>query len=488
MSHLYRYVKTKNFEFLGKNLYGPKELHLIESTRFQKYRGWVKVYFRHPDGTYDECTRVPKRLNSKELKAYLVEFKNLQSSGHLPKKSAKKIRAKNVFRKDGTFSVFINDYFTVLAVEERTKLEKSESPTRSCLKSCFYYFEKNLGKFSITDLTDEDIIDFKRDLHHAKKMNGKLISSSTRINRRKNMKAALNTAKQNGYPLLCDPDRIKVHEYTKGGKKDHSKEARYVMFPGRLIEAIQKCSYPDPVDPCEPNMKRVVMFLEEGGLRPGETYNLSDYNFDLSATKYKNIFLMDLPEAPNGKDSNFTLKTENSKRAPPLTIKTAEYFVELISNLKNEKRYGTHKGELIEFPFLFVYRDKVSNKLVRNDQRFNAELQAIIEFAMKEFNLTYEGLGLDKNVKLEIYDLRRSCNYRLKIKNKYTDEMASRFLGHSVETNKKHYTIPEDHYEILRDRMEQDLKVSMMTAPGVAEEYAHHFTYENEEEYVCASS
>lgn len=482
MSYLYRYVKTKNFEFLGKNLYGPQELHLIESTSLQKYRGWWKVYFRHPDGTFDECTRVPKRLSQKELKAYLVEFKNLQKMGHLPRKSAKKIKKNQRFRKDGTFSVFIEDYFTRLAVEKREKSKKSKNSSRSTLKACFEYFEKNLSKFSICDLTDDDNNDFKRDLYHTKKRNGELISSSTRINRRKALVAALNTAKENGYPLLCDPDRIDVHEYKKGGQKDHSKEARYVMFPPRLIEAIQKCSFPDPLDPCEPNMKKVVTFLEEDGIRPGELYNLSDKNIDFSRSLPKSISIIDLPEAPNGAELGFTPKTEDSRRTLPLTGRSAKYLSELMSHLKSEKRYGIHKGEYVEFPFLFVYRDKSTGKLVRDDERFNSDLQVVIQFAMEEFNLTYESLGLERDVKLEFYDLRRSCNYRLKIRNKYTDEMAARYLGHSVVTNKKHYTIPENHFEILRDRMKQDLRTSMMYAPAVAADYSHHFAEEKEDE------
>ena len=50
-----------------------------------------------------------------------------------------------------------------------------------------------------------------------------------------------------------------------------------------------------------------------------------------------------------------------------------------------------------------------------------------------------------------------------------------------MATNKKHYTIPENHFEILRDRMEQDLKYSMMASPSAAKEYAHHFSCEVED-------
>lgn len=471
----YRFVKFSDFEFVG-NKFTEATYGLIEKTALHRdNRGGWKLYFYMPDGKHDYYHSVPKWLTKRpQQQGFIGEVKHLLRSGYLPRSAAKKVRETGFFIKDGTFDAFIERYFGDMAVKERQKSEESADSQRSMLLGIFNYF-KSKGKFSICEITDEDINEWDGSLAYTKKRRGKgLISPSTRINWRKALRSALNAAKEHKYSLLCDPDLIEVKEFTKGGKVDDAAEARYVMFPMKLIDAILKCTYPDPVDSCEPNIKRIVQLVSEIGTRPGETYNLSDDNVFSGGVFQNKVVIKDLPNSPNLKKLEFSPKTKNSARTLDLSNAASKYLYELSDRLKGEVRYGPHKGELYEFPFLFVYRDKKTGFLVRDDSRLNSELQAVVTHAMNEFGLSFTAFGMSEDVKLEFYDLRRSCNYRLKIHMGYSDEEAANFLGHSVYTNKKNYTIPKHHPEINQVRASRSLMKAMKLIPKIAEEYSIH--------------
>jgi integrase len=471
----WQYIEEKDFEFVGQ-CFNAKNRHLIDRAKIHKNRKWYKVYYCLPTGSTDVYYGIPRGLNKTELKSFLVEFKSILNYGYIPRSGVLKMRSSGFILKDGDFDLFFERYFNDFAVGKRTKNEDSISSTKSTVRRIFDQL-KGMGKKSISDLSDEDISSWSHNLMNTKKLNSEgIISPATRVHYRKNLKALLRTAKQNGYSLQCDPERLQVEEFGKNGKVDKKKNARHIIFPEKLILAIENCSYPDPADPYEFNIKKLPRFLQHTGLRPGELYNLCEQN--LSPNKFfpLNIIIKNLESIPNRGKTKFTPKTGET-RTIPLTEYCKSVLSEIVDKLGTEKRFGQHKGSLQEFPFLFVFRDERTGRLVRGIKKLNEKLFDVINHAMKEFNLTLEDVGLSKDVpKFELYDLRRACNYRLKVVMSYTDSGAAEFLGHTVNANLQHYTIPKDFAEINAVRVNSLLQKAIQSSAQIAEEYSSHIS------------
>lgn len=454
-------LKIMKFEYVG-NLY--KDKSLFSRIEPHVYRGKHRIYYHLPDGSNTYFYSVPPLKSKKEKDAFVAEFRLALTSGFLPKSGAKKLRKKSFDPKIGTFEIFFQKYFNEYSTGARKKLDESKKCQKNVSRAVTKYFmDKNID--SICQITDEHLKDWENDLLiRLNKNTGELLAGSTRNSYRKCFRAFLNTAKDHGYPLQCNPEQMNIFEYTKGGEIDEKADARKVVYPLALIEAVEKCSYPLDLEK-EPDMRKIIRLWREIGPRPGEMLSFGESNIEFENEFSLKLKVKEVPEI------GFTPKTEISKRSLFLSNEGSDYILSLTQKFAGVKRYGKVGNELVEYPFLFVFKDKSGN-WVRDDKKFNKLFTAITKYAIKEFNLPY-------TIEYIPYDLRRSCNQFLRKECKRTIEEAAGFLGHSVDTNKKHYTLDEDNADINSGQIQNALIASMRSNPEIEKMYSRHFQKES---------
>ncbi|MDD4974391.1 MAG: hypothetical protein PHY93_08555 [Bacteriovorax sp.] len=453
-------LKIMKFEFIG-NLY--KDKSLLSRVELHAYRKKYRVYYHLPDGTYSYYYSVPDLKNKKEKDTFLAEFRYALASGFLPRAGAELLRRKSFDPKIGTFEIFFKKYFNEYATGERSKLDESKNTQKTVSRAVTAYFlNKNID--SVCQITNEHLKDWDTDLLiRLNKRTGELLEGSTRNSYRKCFRAFLNTAKDHSYPLQCAPDKMNIFEYTKGGEIDEKADVRQVIYPLALIEAVEKCSYPLDLER-EPDMRRIIRLWREIGPRTGEMLSFGECNVELKDGMPLNLNIKELQTI------KFTPKTEISKRPIPLTDSGSDYILSLLQKFEGVKRYGKVKNEIVEFPFLFVFKDSNGN-WVRNDAKFKKLFKKITQHAIQEFNLPY-------TEKYIPYDLRRSCNLYLRKDRGMEISQAANFLGHSEETNKKHYTLDEDNGDINKAQIQNALMASMRVNPETEKLYSRHFQKE----------
>ncbi|NBV99999.1 MAG: hypothetical protein EBR67_10965 [Proteobacteria bacterium] len=296
-----------------------------------------------------------------------------------------------------------------------------------------------------------------------KKIRGKgVIKPATRNNWRKVFRNFLNTAKEKGYSLQCDPSKMNIFEYKKG-EIDHDADVRSVIYPEDLIRAIQNCSAIKNLD-CGYDFGKHLQFWAETGLRPGEMHSLSESNIIFSSGRPLAIQIIDL-YSPKKDTKIFTPKTRKSKRVILLSDFAISYIEEILTRFKDVPRYGLISGEYVEYPYLFVFWDKKQGRFIRDDSKFLETFNKVTDAAIKELNLPYKNIYIPK-------DLRRTCNSYLKTVLDYDVKEASDFLGHSIATNEKHYTLNEDGLTINRKQIEKALKLAMRASPETQKAYS----------------
>ncbi len=457
-----------DFEFVGYKYPDPS---LTQKTALHKKGKKLRLYYYLPNATHLYHSTVPKLKTKKEQEIYIAEFNYALQNGYLPRLGADALRKNSYNPKDGRFSIFFKQYFEIYSVNERKKGEKAETNQKGVSRSITKYFE-NIGIHSITQITDKDIKTWDLSLPYTPKMKGKgFLAPATRNGCRKIFRAFLNTAKEQGYPLQCNPEKMNIHERGKGGDVDTSVDARKVIYPLELIEAVEKCSFSIDTS-LAPDMRKIIRFWREVGLRPGEMFNLSEHNIVYENGRPKKLKIIKLLNCPNGNDFSFIPKNKKSFRKIALTDFAIDFIEELLKMFSGIKRYGTHQGKLIEYPFLFVFWNEKEQKFIRNDSQFHDLFNELSNKAMKEFSIQC-------NVGLIPYDLRRSCNLYLKTVLGFSLEEAAAFLGHSVETNIKHYTLDADLMDINQVQLNKSMLISSKANPEVARLYSSQFKNEN---------
>lgn len=454
-------LKAMKFEYVG-NLY--KDKSLFSRVDLHPYRVNFRVYYHLPDGSYTYFYSVPPLKSKKEKEAFLAEFCMALTSGFLPKSGATKLRQKNFDPKIGEFEIFFKKYFNQYSTGARAKLDESKKTQKTVSRAVMKYFmEKNID--SICQITDEHLKEWESDLLlRVNKNSGKPLAGSSRNSYRKCFRAFLNTAKEHKYPLQCDPGSMNIYEHTKGGEIDEKADARHILYPLALIEAVERCSYPLDLNK-QPDMRKIIRLWREIGTRTGEMLSFGESNIEFRNGYPINLHVQEIPEI------GFKPKTEISKREIPLTDSAGDYILSLIKKFDGVKRYGKHKNEIVEFPYLIVFKDRKGN-WVRNDDQFKKLFKEITQHAIKEFNLPYTEDYIP-------YDLRRSCNLFLRKEQKLNLEGAAARLGHSKETNIKHYTLDEDNKDINNVQIQKGLEEAMNSDPETKKMYSRHLKKEN---------
>lgn len=450
-----------DFEFVGYK-YERENKGLTARTKLHKRGKKWRVYYYLPDGRHLYHNAVPKLKEKKDRDLYISEFRKALEQGFIPKKGAKALKDSSYDPKDGTFQLFFRKYFNDYATGARAKSEDSKDNQLSISKRIVEYFEK-LGIYSISEITDKDIEDWDKSLFFTKKLRGQgFLSPASRNHWRKTFRAFMNTAKEKSYSLQCDPSKINIFEYKKG-EIDHDADVRSVIYPRELINAVQKCSLIKDLN-CGHDFGKHLQFWEEVGLRPGEMYSLSDKNIIFDSGRPIAIQIIDL-NCPVGDSKSFTSKTRKSKRVILLSDFAISFIEEILSKFEDIPRYGLSGGEYVEYPYLFVFWNEKERKFVRDDSKFLETFNNVTEAAIQEFCLPYENVYIP-------YDLRRSCNYYLKTVLKYNVRESADFLGHSIATNEKHYTLNEDGLTINRKQIEKALRLAMQASSETQKAYS----------------
>ncbi len=457
-----------DFEFVGYKFSDPS---LIQKTALHKRGNKLRVYYYTPDGNHYYHNTVPKLKTKKEQEIFIAEFKIALQGGHLPRAGADALRKNSFDPKDGRFAIFFKNYFEKYSVNKRKKEEISSKHQKSISNRIVLYFE-NIGIYSITEITDKDIETWDLSLPYTPKIHGKgFVGPATRNGWRKTFRAFLNTAKEQGYPLRCNPQGMNIFELGKGGKVDTSVDARKVIYPMTLIEAVEKCSFPADTA-LAPDMRKIIRFWGEIGLRPGEMFNLSEHNLLFENGRPKTLKILELKDCPNNNTFEFVPKNDASYRLVILTNFAIVFIESILKKFNGIKRYGKHKGQLIEYPFLFVFWDKKEKKFIRDDYQFRKLFNALTNHAQKEFNLK-------PKERIVPYDLRRRSNLYLKTDLAFDVKEASSFLGHSEATNIKHYTLDADHQDINQAQMNKAMIEALKDNPEIAKMYSIQFQKES---------
>lgn len=459
----FKLLNMKDFVFVG---YKYDDQSLISRTALHKRRRKLRVYYYLPNGQCFYFNSVPDLQSKKEKDAYIAEFRYVLQTGFVPNNGSNELRKNSYDPKDGRFSIFFPKYFSDYSVGARVKGASALKTQKSISENIVKYFE-SIGIFSITEITNEHIDVWDKSLKHTKKKRGKgVLSPATRNAWRKVFRAFLNTAKDKGYALRCDPEKMNIYEYDKGGKIDPKADVRRVIYPLKLIEAVEQCSFIIDTEKM-PDLRKIIRSWRETGPRPGEMQSLSTHNLVYENGKVIGLKILDLPDCPHEEDEiGFRPKNFKSYRTIPISGESAAYIESLDNKFKNVKRYGWHKGKLVEFPFLFVFWDEKEKCYVRDDRKFDKLFHDITTHALQEFKLPYKDAYIT-------YDLRRSCNQFLKTIAKFDEKEAAHFLGHSVATNRKHYTLDEDGMDISNAQMERSIIMAAKTSPEIAKMYAN---------------
>ena len=457
MNH-YQLLNIKDFEFVG---YKYEDKSLVSRTALQKRKKGLRVYYYLPNGKHFNYYSVPALQSKKEKDSYLAEFNYALQSGFVPKNGANELRKNSYDPKDGRFSIFFQKYFNEYAINERAKEDSALSTQKSISRRIIYYFEA-IGIKSITEITDEHIKDWDKSLKMTKKLRGKgFIQPPTANGWRKTLRAFLNTAKEKGYTLQCKPDEMNIFHFGKGGEIDTSVDARKVIYPLALIEAVERCSFYVDLE-TTPDIRKIIRLWREIGLRTGEMETLSERNLVFETGYLKQIQIIKQPEI------KFVPKNKRSFRDIHLTDASSDFLDSLVLKFTGVKRYGKQNKEMVEYPYLFVFWDEKKKIYLRDDNKMQQLFHQITAHAIKEFNLPYKD-------DYQLYDLRRSCNLYLKTILSYSVEEASKFLGHSPATNKKHYTLDENDLDINQAQINKALLLSSKADPAIAKMYSRQF-------------
>lgn len=457
-------------DFIQMN-WSADKVHLISRTALhpQKEEHHYRVYYYLPNGKYTYYYTVPPLINKNQKDRYLKEFGDFLRRGLIPKEAAKKLLS-TFDDKNGDFEVYFDKYFSTYAVGPRAKSKVSIEQIEGMIKPILNYFKTLKSYDSILQISDRDLKDWDEYLQtlkdsriRKKDKEAKLLSPATRNSRRKQFRAFLTVAKERGYPLQCDPTKMNIFEYTKGGEIDESCDARKVIFPEDLLQASIECSFEIDTNN-SPDMKMIMRMWERLGIRPGEMGNLCEDNLVYKNGRIAEIKIKDLQH--KGENNYFyNPKNQKSYRNIPLPKFAIEFFENLVEKLKGVKRYSRIDGELKEFPFLFVFWDDRSKCFIKDGRKLAALFRQLTNFAIDEKELPY---------KKDFYifrDLRRACNLFLKTKLQFNDDSASAFLGHNKYTNLKHYQLDEDKAKIDDAKMRASLQHGLQLNPDIAEEY-----------------
>lgn len=447
-------LKKQKFEYVG-NQY--KDKSLFSRISISPYRGKERIYYLLPNEKFLYFYSLPKLRNKKDKDLCLAEFRQALEEGFLPKNGAKILKEASFDPKIGTFDIFFGKYYSEYSTGERTKLDESKKTQKTVSRAVTKYFvDKNINSFC--EITDEHLKDWEKDLLlRVNQSTGEPLAGSTRNSYRKCFRAFLNTAKEEGYPIQCKPEKMNIYEFTKGGEIDEEADVRQVIFPLALIEAVENCSYPLDLAK-QPDIRKIIRLWREIGGRTGEMLSFGEDNIVFQDDIPVELQVQELPEV------QFTPKTQVSKRSLPLSNWAGDYILSLIHKFEGIKRYAKIDGEQVEFPTLFVFKDRKGN-WVRDDKKFKELFKEITEYAIKEFKLPY-------TEKFTPYDLRRSCNLFLRKELGLDVTEAAKFLGHSKETNEKHYTLPEDHEDINKVQIQNALNSSMKRNSNIASMYS----------------
>lgn len=427
------------------------------------YRGKERIYYLLPNEKFLYFYSLPKLRNKKEKDLCLAEFRQALEAGFLPKNGAKTLKEASFDPKIGTFDIFFGKYYGEYSTGARTKLDESKKTQKTVSQAVTKYFmDKNIN--SICEITDEHLQEWEKDLLlRINQKSKKLLEGSTRNSYRKCFRAFLNTAIEHGYPLQCDPEKMNIFEFKKNGEIDEKADVRQVIYPLALIEAVEKCSYPLDLEK-EPDMRKIIRLWREVGGRTGEMLSFGESNIEFSDGFPIKLHVQEIPQI------GFEPKTEISKRPIPLTNPGGDYILSLLKKFDGVKRYGKEKNKIVEFPYLIVFKDKEGN-WVRDDRKFKDLFKKITKYAIKEFNLPYTEDYIP-------YDLRRSCNLFLRKERGWKVDKAAAFLGHSEDTNKKHYTLDEDNKDINSVQIQKALEAAMKENPETKELYSRHLKKE----------
>ncbi|MCB9062522.1 MAG: site-specific integrase [Halobacteriovoraceae bacterium] len=477
----YKYLNIKDFIFVGYKYEDPSLLRKTKFHKDKKKPGSEKIYYYLPSGVYRYFYSTPKLKSKREKDGYIAEFNHALSSGFLPNSGAQALRKSSYDPKDGKFSIYTPKYFSDYATNERQKGEASKDNLRSVFRRIIPFFE-NLGIHSICDITNEHLKSWDLSLKYTKKLRGKgCISAATRNSWRKQFRAYLNTAKEQGYALRCNPEKMNIYEFTKGGEIDELADVRHVVYPQVLIDAVQKCTF-HVDESVMPDIRKLIRFWREIGVRPAEMYTLNDDNIIYKNGYPIEIRIKKLEKCPNGSKMSFAPKNKKSYRPIKLSDWAGDYILSIQSKLKGYKRYGKYKNKLIEYPFLFVFWDKEKELFLRDDEKLKKLFDDITNHAINEFNL-------DLRDDYYFYDLRRSANIYFRIEMGYSLSQTCAFLGHSEKTNLKHYTLSEDISAMNSKDAENSLASAIKRDSHIAAKYSRHniSTQSEQEPLMCNS-
>ncbi len=466
----YKFLSLKDFEYVG---YKYEDPGLLTKTSIQGRGKKFRVYYYLPNGMQCDHYKTPIFKSQKERSAYIAEFNHALASGYLPPKGAEKLKKSSYNPKEGNFHIFLGKYFGEYAVGKRFKEAGSSSTQRSMLTRIIQYFE-GLDLSSICEITDAHLKEWDQSLQFTPTLRKKgFLAPPSRNNWRKALRAFLNTAKEQEYQLRCHPELMNIYEYGKGGEIDHNINARLIIYPKTLIDAVQICSYRVDIN-IMPDIRKIIRLWREIGLRPMEMYTLSESNIDLKNGYPYQLTIKAHESCPNGSKYGFKPKNKKSYRSVPLSDWASEYLFDLLRRLRGIKRYGKYKGQLKEYPFLFVFWDEKKGKFIRDDEQLKTAISDISKYAKKEFNLPVR----DDYI---LYDLRRACNLYLKLELGYDLTSAARCLGHSEMTNKMHYSLDEDQISIEQKYADDALKRSANANPEISKRYSRFLSEETGE-------
>lgn len=459
----YNFLKTNDFEYVG---YKYEDSALISRTALHKRGSKLRVYYYLPNGNHCYHNSLPPLKSKREMAGYLAEFNHALSTGYLPLQGALNLRMNSYDPKDGRFPIFLKKYFEDYSKDERSKGDNSRQMQESVARRFVAYFE-GINIHSISDITDDHLTEWDQSLKFTLKLKGSgFIAPATRNSWRKTLRAFLNTAKEQGYALRCHPEQMNIHEYGKGGKIDITADARLVIYPLKLIEAVEKCSYPLDLETV-PDIRKIIRLWREIGIRPMEMFSLNESNIIFANNHPVELRIKELKDCPNNKKMDFIPKNKKSYREVQLTDWASQYIESLLQKFKGVKRYGKFQKGLVEYPFLFVFWDEKKQAFIREDQKLIDLFKDITAYANKEFDLSLR----DDYI---LYDLRRSCNLYLKLELGYQVKDAARFLGHSEITNLKHYSLDEDQIKIEKSYASNSLQHAAQTNPDVRKRYSFH--------------